>query len=156
MFAPVLRDGGKLRVTRGGKQAPPPPGADCVVDSVTVRRYSHSVSDADTADSEGPACEPVHLPQIFPTASQKAIYEAADKLLLYRTHRKVVHLREAEKMPELAMALADKITGNRNCPGCDKPFTAADKDNLYRSNKCRQRAFRLKRREASHPTPMMR
>ena len=106
------------------------------------------MTNADIVASAGPACERVSLRQAFPTPLQKAIYEAADELFLYRTHRKVVHLRKAEKMLELAMARADKIAGNRNCPGCDQPFTPARKDNLYCSNRCRQRAFRLNHREA--------
>jgi hypothetical protein len=104
------------------------------------------MSDADT--TEAPTCECVHLRPAFPTPLQKAIYDAADELFLYRTRRKAAHLHKAEKVLELAMELADKVTGSRNCPGCDQPFTPARKDNLYCSSRCRQRAFRLKRREA--------
>src|SRR5580704_4618840 len=112
------------------------------------------MSDADT--TEAPACECVHLRPAFPTPLQKAIYDAADELFLYRTHRKAAHLRKAEKVLELAMELADKVTGSRNCPSCDQPFTPARKDNLYCSSRCRQRAFRDSGRSLGLSSPRSR
>ena len=97
-----------------------------------------------TMNEVNPTREIVHLRKEFPTPLQRALYDTADELFLYRQRSKggAQRLRKVQEMLDRAIQLADHDSGSRTCPGCGQLFTPPRNDALYCSSRCRQRVFR--------------